>query len=106
MSDNDCPDCHRLNAINARLRKLPHIVPAGAAEGLAQLKADAEWMSSQLRGFQQWAARVVTLQDYIDSLTAAADAGVSLKVVAERAQRVRQEYESLFKQPDQPKGAA
>ena len=103
MSNNDCPDCHRLNAINERLRKLVIVYPDGA---IAQLKADAEWMSTQLRGFQQWAARVVALQDHIDSLTAAADAGVSLKVVAERAERVRQEYEGLFKQPDQPKGVA
>jgi hypothetical protein len=93
---SDCPDCHRLNAIDERLRKF---APNGHDEDAVwQLKADAEWMSKQLRGWQQWAVRVVTLQDHIDSLLAAVYA-LPPKAVAERAERVRQEYEGLFGQP-------
>ncbi len=103
MSENDCPDCDRLNAINERLRKIGYLVPEGSSEALKQLKADAEWMSSQLRGFQQWAARVVALQDHVEALTTAVRAEAPLQTVGQQAERLREEYDSLFNQPEPPK---
>lgn len=99
MSDNDCPDCDRLNVINERIRKLAYVVPASAGETVKQLKADAEWMAQQLRWFQQWAERVVAVQDHINALDASVRAESPVQFIAERAVRVKQEYEGLFKQP-------
>jgi hypothetical protein len=106
MNENDCPDCERLNVINERIRKLAYIVPTSAGDAVKQLKADAEWMAAQLRGFQQWAARVVALQDHVEALTAATRAESPAQIVAERAERVRQEYDGLFGPGKPPKEGA
>lgn len=93
-----CPDCERLNVIEERLAKVAYMVPHKAADGITELKHDAQWMIKQMRNWQKWGERVFNFADDIERISA--------MLPQEPRMELRAAYERLFSVVPPPKDPA
>ena len=94
---SDCPECKRLEAIIEREQKVMYLAPQSSADGIRQLKEDVRWLVEQVRGFQNFAARVV---NFGDSVKACRDAvleyGTTPEIVRNTVLAMEKDYEVVF----------
>lgn len=98
MANNDCPECTRLREIEARLSQYP-LLPEGV--GPDQLVEDADWLIAQVRYFQQWAAKVVALEEHIEHVEICGEVEKPRQILFNLLQtsikELRAAYDALFK---------